>query len=468
MAAEVQIGLERVLGATGGVLLRGGPRTFTSVSIDSRAIASGALFFAIKGPRFDGHDFVDVAARAGATGMVVAKGRGAAKLDGDVAVIEVDDPQVALGKLARAHRDAMTSLAVIGVTGSNGKTTTKDMIAAICAAHAGDDAVLKTEGNLNNHLGVPLTLLRLSAAHRYAVVEMGMSALGEIAHLVGLARPDVAVVVNVAGVHLESLGSIENVARAKGEIWGEMGQRGVAIHPVDEPLLAPHLAHVDVKRRRSFGAAAADVSYGDVRSSRDGVSFTLRVGGQSHSVRMRLVGEHNAVNATAAAAAALAAGVGIEAVVRGLERVAPAKHRLQLVPVGDRAVLDDCYNASPLSMRAAIDALERLVPRPQRIAVLGDMLELGPESEKIHAQIGAYAASRVAGLVTLGEAAQAISRAAEATLGGERAVHVDSADDAARAAHAMGGPGAVVLVKASRGMKLERVIDAMMTMRSAG
>src|SRR5581483_1877967 len=193
-----------------------GADVFAAAVIDSREVPRGALFFAVKGERHDGHEFAGQAVAAGADGVVVARGR-AASLKGvaSATVIEVDDTIKALGQVARAHRLAMPALKVVAITGSNGKTTTKEMLASIFAASAGPEAVLKTEGNLNNHLGVPLTLLRLTEQHRFAVVEMGMSALGEIAYLVGLARPDVGVVVSIAPVHLETLGSIENIARAK-------------------------------------------------------------------------------------------------------------------------------------------------------------------------------------------------------------------------------------------------------------
>lgn len=468
MAAPIEIGLGRVLAATGGLAVARGAERFSAAVIDGRAVAPGALFFAVKGERHDGHDFAGQAVQAGAAGVVVARGRarGLRGVEG-ATVVEVDDPVQALGRLAQAHRAAMTDLKVVAVTGSNGKTTTKDMLASIFAAALGAASVLKTEGNLNNHLGVPLTLLRLTADHRVAVVELGMSALGEIAYLAGLARPDVGVVVSLAAVHLEHLGSLENIARAKGEIWGGLAGDGVAVLPVDEPLLEPHVAHVSEARRLTFGPRARGpaVGFEDVTADREGLAFRLCLRGvTSHTglaARVPLVGAHHASNAAAAAAAAHALGVGAGSILDGLAQVQPGKHRGQLRRWGEVTLLDDCYNASPLSMRAALDALAAITPAgARRIAVLGDMRELGPESPRLHGEVGGYAAGRVDALVGVGDEARHLAEAARAA-GVKEVVHTDDVSAAAARVRAWARPGDVVLVKASRGVKLERVIDAL-------
>jgi len=465
MNGNVQIPLQRVLSATGWTLVQHGAESFAAAVIDSREVPRGALFFAVKGERHDGHEFAGQAVAAGADGVVVARGR-AASLKGvaSATVIEVDDTIKALGQVARAHRLAMPALKVVAITGSNGKTTTKEMLASIFAASAGPEAVLKTEGNLNNHLGVPLTLLRLTEEHRFAVVEMGMSALGEIAYLVGLAQPDVGVVVSIAPVHLETLGSIENIARAKGEIFSSVEW---AVLPVDEPLLAPHAAHVPTAGRLTFGPREKlpTVGYDDVQAGPTGLTFRLHLTGLTSrsgaKTHVPLVGAHNASNAAAAAAAARALDVGEGSILEGLSTVKPAKHRAQLVPVGDRTALDDCYNASPLSMRAALDALVSTTPAGNRkIAVLGDMLELGPDSAALHAQVGEYASTRCDGLIAIGPQSHHTAEAARARLG-ERVLHTDDPTDAAERAWEWSGPGDVILVKASRGMRLERVLDAL-------
>ncbi|MCU1282614.1 MAG: UDP-N-acetylmuramoyl-tripeptide--D-alanyl-D-alanine ligase [bacterium] len=464
--APVAIPLARVVAATGGARVRGhDDATFSSVTIDSRAVAPGALFFAVKGERFDGHDFAAAAVKSGATGVVVQRGRGAG-LAVETVVVEVDDVVQALGALGAAHRAAMTDLKVVAITGSHGKTTTKEMTAAILASAAGSDAVGKTEGNLNNHLGVPLTLLRLHDGHRYAVVEMGMSGLGEIEYLTKLARPDVAVVVGIAGVHLEQLGSLENVARAKAEIFAGLGAGGVAIYPLDEALLRPYVAALP--RTMTFGpkASRATVSYDDVRPGPTGLTMRLHLTGVTSAVgvaaHVALIGRHNASNAAAAACAALALDIGEGSILEGLATVRAAKHRAQLVQVaGGRTVLDDCYNAAPASMRAALDALVEVTPAgAQKIAVLGDMLELGPDSARLHGEAGAYAAERVDQLITMGNEAKQIDAAARPRLG-DRVFHTDDARAAAERVRAVSRAGDVILVKASRGMRLERVIDAL-------
>ena len=463
--APVAIPVARVVAATGGAHVRGADGAiFSSVTIDSRAVAPGALFFAVKGERFDGHDFVAAAVASGATGVVVRRGRGAA-IAVDATVIEVDDVVQALGALGAAHRAAMTDLKVVAITGSHGKTTTKEMTAAILASAAGDDAVCKTEGNLNNHLGVPLTLLRLHEGHRFAVVEMGMSGLGEIAYLTKLARPDVALVVGIAGVHLEQLGSLENVARAKAEIFAGLGSGGAAIYPLDEPLMRPHVA--DLARTMTFGPklTRATVTYDDVRPGPTGLTMRLYLTGVTSTggvvAHVSLIGRHNAANAAAAACVGLALDIGEGSILDGLATVRAAKHRAQLVQVAGRTVLDDCYNAAPSSMRAALDALVDIAPPgAQKIAVLGDMLELGPDSAHQHREIGAYAAVRVDQLITMGNESKHIDAAAGQLIA-DRIFHTDDVRAAADRVRAVSRAGDVILVKASRGMRLERVIDAL-------
>jgi UDP-N-acetylmuramoyl-tripeptide--D-alanyl-D-alanine ligase len=468
-ANRKEISVETVLAATNGALVRGPrDRVFPAVVIDGRNVPSGALFFAIKGERHDGHDFAAQAVGGGARGVVVARGRGATltlDLPSEIAVIEVDDTVLALGALARAWRESL-GVKVVGVAGSNGKTTTKELIASILVAHAGADAVLKTEGNLNNHLGVPLTILRLTENHRFAVVEMGMSAPRELAYLGTLAQPDVGIIVSIAIEHLEGLGSIEGVAAAEAEI---LESASVCAVPAHERLLDPHVAAARARGVRfvTFGEPPADVPLDEAIPDATGVR--MRTAGLTPvEAHLPLVGAHNALNAAGAIAVALTLGVPAEAIARGLANVKPAKHRAQLVPVGDRVVLDDCYNASPLSMRAALDALVAAAgPGRRRVAVLADMLELGPDAPQLHDEIGAYASSRVDSLIALGPLGARYVDAARPSLG-DRAVVAADPDDAAARALAASGPGDVILVKASRGMKLERVIDALATRLSGG
>ncbi len=477
MQSGIDIPLERVVSATGGAVMNAGALRFSAAVIDGRDVPKGALFFAVKGDRFDGHDFAGQAVAAGADGVVVARGRGASlQGSGAATVIEVDDPVAALGKLAHAQRQAMPECKVVAITGSNGKTTTKEMMASILVASAGADAVLKTEGNLNNHLGVPLTLLRLTASHRFAVIEMGMSALGEIAYLTQLARPDVGVVVSIAPVHLEGLGTIENIARAKGEIWQGLAEGGFAVLPVDDERLQAYVANVPAERRFTFGPRTRlqpTVGYEDVTADQKGITVRLHLKGHTSRTgalaRIPMVGAHNASNAAAAAAAALALEVGEGSILEGLATAKPAKHRAQLVAVGDRTVLDDCYNASPLSMRAALDALVSTTPAGhQKIAVLGDMLELGADSPSLHRELGRYAAAHADLVIAFGALGKQIAEGAIAEAGAARVAHTDDPREAAERAWKASKAGDVILVKASRGMKLERVIDALFQLARGG
>ena len=455
--------IDTVVRATDGKLLSSGDGIgFGSVAIDGKKVQPGGLFVAVRGERFDGHDFIDQAMASGATGALVARGRGAACMRPGLTVIEVEDTVQALGRLAQAHRRAQADLRIVGVAGSNGKTTTKELCAAVCVAALGADAVLKTEGNLNNHLGVPLTLLRLEPQHRVAVVEMGMSALGELAYLAELVSPDIGVIVSIGVEHLEHLHTLDNVARAEAEILPSVR---TAVLPLDEPLLASH--HQDAVARGtrvwSFGGTGADVSVTENRADASGVALSLGLpGGRTLQAHLPLVGVHNGVNAAAAVAVGLALGLAPEAIRRGLETVQPAKHRAQLISVGNRLVLDDCYNASPVSMRAALDALVAAGQGRRKLAVLGDMLELGPDSRRLHHELGAYAAMCVDELIVLGAEGRHIFEAA-APLLGEHVVLVDSPEAAAALAWAKSGPGDVILIKASRGMRLERVIDHLTT-----
>lgn len=489
--ASIELPIERVLQATQGHLLRGVARRFSNVVIDGRAATPGALFVAVRGARHDGHDFAGQAIERGATGVLVERGRGAALagLAPDTTVIEVGDTIVALGQIARAHRDApeqARGLKVVALTGSTGKTTTKEMMAAILSAHAPGE-VLKTEGNLNNHLGVPLTLLRLRPGHRYAVIELGMSARGEIAYLTSLCRPDVGIVTNVGPVHLESLGTVEEVARAKGELFLGLADGCAAVYPSGpaHALIEQQARYAGAcsGRLRGLRASAGPqpgpeaAAHAEVLEEDTGglcLRLTVRPAAASRaeeeggsgpatppevlSVRMPLLGAHNAENAALAAAAALALDLPRAAITAGLAAVQPGKHRTELLELARRRILDDCYNASPMSVRAALQTAKALRGTGRVLLLLGDMLELGPEEAAFHRQIGAAAAETgVDLLLAVGERAQHAARAAAER--GVRAVTADSIATAARVAAEESRPGDLLLLKGSRGMQLERVLE---------
>jgi UDP-N-acetylmuramoyl-tripeptide--D-alanyl-D-alanine ligase len=473
--------LDEVTRATGGRALTPARGPFAAASIDSRSLQRDDLFFALPGTRVDGHDFCAAALRAGAGALVVTADRApdfaVAAQDAHAALVAVPDVRRALADLARARRlqlapescpgafpSAPRPLTVVGVTGSNGKTTTKELLAAILETAAGAEAVLATTGNLNNDLGVPLTLLRLEARHRFAVVEMGMSAPGEIAALCGLAAPAVGVITGIAPAHLEHLGSLEAIARAKGELFAALPPDGVAIYPDDQPLLAAEAARLPAAQRRTFGAGegatvriAAVVPRGAA-----GLTLELRVGGVAITCDLPLPGPHNARNAAAAAAVATTLGVAPDVIAKGLSRGRTAAHRSTIVAVAGRHVIDDCYNANPASTRAGLEMLASLRPAGQTaVAVLGDMLELGATSAALHFEVGQAAARLgIDHLVAVGVLAQEILRGARR--GGMDAGRLAPAVDpvaAAREVQARTAPGDWVLVKASRGMRLERVIE---------
>ncbi len=442
--------LSHVAAVTGGRLI--GPDTaLAGVGTDTRAVRPGQLFVALRGERFDAHDFLAQAVAAGAAGVLVAA---EGKLPAGVPAVVVADTRLALGALAGAWR-AEFALPVIAVTGSNGKTTTKEMIAAILGAAFGD-AVLATRGNFNNDIGLPLTLLGLNAGHRAAVIEMGMNRPGEIAYLAPLGAPTVALVTNAQRAHLEGMGDLDEVAREKGCIFSGLGAGGVAVINADDAyadcwraMAAPHAV-------RSFAIDQAADVHGQVRQHGLETELTLRAAEGEATLRLRVAGRHNARNAVAAAAACLAAGIPLAAVVAGLEAFAGVKGRLQR-RAGRRGaeILDDTYNANPDSVRAGIDVLAATVGR--KIFVLGDMGEIGEASGQYHDEIGGYAKSQgVDRLFALGEASQQAVRNF-----GEGAHHFCNVEKLVSAVDKELAPDTTVLVKGSRFMKMERVADAL-------
>jgi UDP-N-acetylmuramoyl-tripeptide--D-alanyl-D-alanine ligase len=453
----IRMSLSQVAAALDGRLL-GGDASFTAVSTDSRHLAPGELFVALTGPRFDGNDYVGQAAVHGAVAAVVSR-----PVDVAMPCLLVPDTRIALGRLAASWRAACPAR-VVAVTGSNGKTTLKEMIAAILRERG---PVLSTVGNLNNDVGVPLTLLRLQD-EPYAVIEMGANHLGEIRYLSELARPDVAVLNNAGRAHLEGFGTEENIARGKAEIVTGLQPRGTFVYNADSSW-APLWRDLAAGRNcLTFGiGAAADVtSPGSARLDWTDRGFrnrfTLRAGEGTVEAELALAGAHNRSNALAAAAAALAVGCTLEQIRDGLARVEPIRGRLEPLHRGDGAwVIDDSYNANPDSVAAAIAVLGAAAGR--KLLVLGDLAELGPETAALHARIGTQARSAgLDALYTVGAASEAASRSF-----GTGASHFADQPALIDALRRVVGAGDVVLVKGSRSAGMEKVVAALTLEESA-
>ena len=449
----IRMKLSQVAATLEGRLL-GGDAAFSAVSTDSRHLAPGDLFVALKGPRFDGNDYVGQAAVHGAVAAVVSR-----RVDVAMPCLLVPDTRLALGRLASLWRGASPAR-VVAVTGSNGKTTVKEMIAAILQERG---SVLSTVGNLNNEVGVPLTLLRLGD-EPFAVVEMGASHLGEIRYLSELARPDVAVLNNAGRAHLEGFGSEENVARGKAEIVSGLQARGTFVYNADSrwsPLWRDLAAGRDCL---TFGVEpGADVTspgsarlHWTARGFHNG--FAVRTAQGTVDVQLALAGAHNRCNALAAAAAATALGCTLEQIRAGLARVEPVRGRLRPRRRVDGAwVIDDSYNANPDSVAAAIAVLA--AAKGRRLLVIGDLAELGADSAALHADIGRQArAAGVEALYTVGLASEAAHRSF-----GAGAAHFADQSALVGALRRAVGPGDVVLVKGSRSAGMEKVVAALTT-----
>lgn len=357
----------------------------SEICTDTRALQSGDLFVALRGERFDGHGFLETAREVGAVAAVVDARDESTPLP----QLVVEDTVQALADLARYNRE-MSEARVIAVTGSSGKTTLKEMLSAILTR---EGKTLATLGNLNNHIGAPLTLFRLSPQHRFAVIELGASGLGEIAHTVSAARPQVAVITNAGEAHLEGFGSYDNIVQAKGEIIDGVGSDGTVVLNRDDAAFDTWKQRAEGRRVLSVSARGNDADYRCSGYELTDAGFVIRVSspaGQETNLRLALPGEHNICNALLAMAAAEAVGAGGAAIVEGLAAVKPAAGRLERKPLNDRVtVIDDSYNANPTSMKAALDVLSR--ETAERFAVLGAMAELGDESARLHREVGEHA-----------------------------------------------------------------------------
>lgn len=426
--------------------------SFDGVSTNSKTAAAGNLFVALRGERFDAHAFLGDVVKQGVAAVVVERLPEGLKIP----ALIVPDTRVALGEMASYWRRQF-ALPVIGVTGSNGKTTVKEMIASILEAEFGKDHFLATRGNLNNDIGVPLTMLRADTSHRAAVIELGMNHPGEIAQLAAIAQPTVGLVNNAQREHQEFMESVEAVAKENGSVISALPKNGIAIFPADDPFAPLWRVYAKSSGRRkilTFGLSSdANVTCAYQPNS-FGSDLLIRVGDKEFPVRLNAAGVHNVRNALAAVACALAIGIHRNAIVQGLETFAPVSGRLQRKTARNGAtVIDDTYNANPDSVRAAIDVLMQ-APSP-RVLILGDMGEVGNEGRQFHIEIGAYARGRgIEHLFTLGELAHHASQAF-----GARAKHFKDMNPLIKAVDAMNTPQTTLLVKGSRFMKMERVVQ---------
>ncbi len=460
-----------ILKATGGTLIRGGDRwSCRGISTDTRTLHPGNLFIALTGENFDGHDCLARAAEKGAAGLLVRTDRPGklTALQPDIPVIGVPDTLRGLGAIARAWR-LRFPVPLVAITGSSGKTTTKEMIAAIAARSRN---ILKTEGNLNNLIGLPRTLLGLRKGHELAVVEMGTNCPGEIARLAAIAAPDVGLITNIGPAHLEGLGSIEAVREEKGALFEVMAGRGTALINHDDPHVAV-IAERWRGNRVTFGLTpGADVTARRIETTGpEGVRFNLVIAGIGIPVRMAVCGSHNVRNALAAAAAAGTLGFDRHAIAEGLAAFLPVPGRMEIRRLGNGAfVIMDVYNANPASMREALLTLQGLRGPGRAFAILADMLELGGEAPELHEGVGTILAETgvdrlfLKGALSRSMAAGALKKG----LPGERITFFDEPGEVIGHLKSHLKKGDWILIKGSRRMKMERVAEALIATFDVG
>lgn len=456
--------VRELLSCTGGNLLAGDPgATISGISTDTRTLSPGELFVALKGDRFDGHDFFPEAIARGASGVLGRNGSFAVRPRGwmePVALIEVKDTLYALGEIAR-HWRTRHEVRVLAITGSNGKTTTKEMTAAILSQGR---SVLKTQGNLNNRIGLPLTLMGLRSHHEVAVVEMGMNEPGEIRRLCEIAQPDFGLITQISPAHLEGLGSIEAVAMAKGELFQALGEQDTAIVNLDDPhvvTLAGSCRARHLTYGRQLGAAVRGQALDPFHP--EGARMVLEISGERAPVRMRCHGRPCLLNALAAAASAWALGASLQEIVAGLEVFRPAPMRLSVVALEDGThLIDDTYNANPASLAEALETLSRMA-RGRKLAVLGDMLELGAYAREAHREAGRQAAGfGIDVVIAVGHWAQELVEGARCSpFPPGRTMAVASWQEALEALMAQMKSGDWILVKGSRGVQMEHVVEGL-------
>jgi len=455
--ASPALSVDDLVRLTGGRALARSDRPIRGAAVDSRSVEPGQLFVALPGERTDGHLHLDEAVARGAAALLVTRGIEDVAPFGDVSIVRVADGLAALGSVAAGWRRRFDPL-VVGITGSIAKTSTKEAVATVLAASR---QTLKTEGNQNNEVGLPLTLLRLGPEHEAAVLEMGMYVSGEIADLAAMARPSIGVVTAVQAVHLSRIGTLEAIERAKGELLEALPADGTAVLNADDPIVT-RMDERTVARAVRYGFdESADVRAVDIVSSGTaGMRFRLRTRAGERPVTIPALGRLSVHNAAAAAAVGLAAGLDLDTIAGALAGGWAAPHRVELVRLRGATIIDDSYNASPGSVTAALELLANLPGR--HVAVLGEMLELGEGHETGHLAVGEAAAGVAELLIVVGAGARGIAvGAVEAGLDASRIHAVADAEAALDALEPRLRDGDVVLVKASRGIGLDRVVDGL-------
>jgi UDP-N-acetylmuramoyl-tripeptide--D-alanyl-D-alanine ligase len=438
-----------------GATLSSGDGTvvINKVSTDSRTIKPGELFVALHGENFEGRDFVEASAKAGATGALVDL-NWAGSVPNNFVLLRVTDTLQAYQNLAANYRRSL-ALKVLAITGSNGKTSTKDFAASVLARKF---RVTKTEGNFNNHVGLPRTILEASSGDEIAVWELGMNHPGEIAVLAKIAAPDAAIITNIGVAHIEFMGSREAIAAEKGALAEAIEPQGTVILNADDPF-TQRIAARTRARVVSAGTTAGAVRAIEIRQSADGSEFTIVEGAHRCRAQLPVAGSHMVQNALLAVAAGRAFGLSIEECAAGLAAAPLTKARLQIKEIGGVQFLDDSYNANPDSMKAALRTLVELDADGKRIAVLGEMRELGSESERGHREVGETAATlEVNQLITIGDTAELIAQGAR-TAGLQKVLSARSTAEAATLLGKIARPGDLVLIKGSRAARTEEVIE---------
>ena len=430
--------------------------SFNDIVTDSRKITEGSLFIALKGEKFNGEDFAIEAIEKGAAGVIVSKDCPEDKLPSSGLVLKVEDTLAAYQSFARVWREKF-NIPIVAITGSNGKTTTKDLTAAVLSA-LGD--VQKTSGNFNNEIGVPITLLGINENHKAAVVEIGMRGLGQIEALAKVVKPNIGIVTMVGETHIELLGSIENIARAKRELVEEIKDGGTVILNADDPNVIAMKSHINSGVKLiTFGIEnEADVKAVKIITDNSSTNFIVSYNGNHYEFEIPMLGKHNVSNALAAISAGIALGLKADEIRNGFARLATTKMRFEIIERNGLHIINDAYNASPASMRAALQTTAEIT-NGRKIAVLGDMLELGNISEKVHREAGEEVVkNKFDILVTLGKLGKFIAEGAKDS-GLEKIFSADTHEEAADYLNKILQKGDTVLFKGSRGMQMEKIIE---------